>query len=73
MSQKPISEEALSELQRDTFGYFKNETNPGNGMVPDNTRKGPTPASRRSGWGWRLIRWQLSELSFRVKKPPSAS
>src|SRR5436190_21525518 len=38
MSQKPMSDEALDKLQRATFGYFKRETNPANGMVPDNTR-----------------------------------
>ena len=31
--------EALEELQRVTFGYFLKETNPANGLVPDNTRK----------------------------------
>src|ERR1051325_9083433 len=41
MSQPPMSVEALDKLQRDTFGYFKDETNLANGMVPDNTRKGP--------------------------------
>ncbi len=51
MSQKPISEEALSELQRDTFGYFKNETNPRNGMVPDNTRKGAHASIAAIGLG----------------------
>jgi hypothetical protein len=30
----------LDKLQRDTFGYFLKETNPQNGLVPDNTRKG---------------------------------
>jgi hypothetical protein len=40
MSQKPLSPEGLAKLQRDTFAYFKNETNLKNGMVPDNTRKG---------------------------------
>jgi hypothetical protein len=39
MNQEPMSDEALARLQRDTFGYFKNETNLTNGMVPDNTRK----------------------------------
>jgi len=39
MSQKPLSDEALVKLQRDTFGYFTNETNRRNGLVPDNTRK----------------------------------
>ena len=40
MSQKPLSPEALTTLQRDTFGFFKHETNLSNGLVPDNTRKG---------------------------------
>ena len=29
----------LEKLQQDTFGYFLKETNPANGLVPDNTRK----------------------------------
>ncbi|MEP6922564.1 MAG: glucoamylase family protein [bacterium] len=40
MTQTPMSDEALVQLQRDTFGYFKHETNLSNGLVPDNTRKG---------------------------------
>jgi len=39
MTQKPLSSEALSKLQQDTFGYFVKETNLSNGLVPDNTRK----------------------------------
>jgi hypothetical protein len=34
----------LEDLQRDTFGYFVHEANPGNGLVRDNTRYG-APAS----------------------------
>lgn len=30
--------EPLEQLQRATFGYFMHETNPANGLVPDNTR-----------------------------------
>jgi hypothetical protein len=30
----------LEKLQRDTFRYFLKETNPQNGLVPDNTREG---------------------------------
>jgi hypothetical protein len=30
----------LASLQRDTFGYFLEETNPVNGLVPDSTRDG---------------------------------
>lgn len=38
MSRPAVSEGALEELQRLTFGYFLEETNPANGLVPDNTR-----------------------------------
>ncbi len=38
MSEKVLSEKALEKLQKDTFGYFLKETNPENGLVPDNTR-----------------------------------
>ncbi len=31
---------ALDRLQRDTFGYFLEQTNPRNGLVPDSTRAG---------------------------------
>jgi hypothetical protein len=39
-----LSDKALEKLQRDAFRYFLQETNPANGLVPDNTRKG-VPAS----------------------------
>jgi hypothetical protein len=51
MSQQPMSGEALDKLQRDTFGYFKNETNLANGMVPDNTRKGAHASIAAIGLG----------------------
>jgi len=51
MSHQPMSEEALAKLQRDTFGYFKNETNLANGMVPDNTRKGAHASIAAIGLG----------------------
>ncbi len=38
MNEKVLSEKALEKLQKDTFGYFLKETNPENGLVPDNTR-----------------------------------
>jgi hypothetical protein len=34
----------LSQLQQETFGYFLNESNPKNGLVPDKTKK-KSPAS----------------------------
>ena len=40
MNPEPLSREALDTLQRDTFTYFKKETNPLNGLVPDSTRHG---------------------------------
>ena len=40
MNPEPLSREALDTLQRDTFTYFKKETNPLNGLVPDSTRPG---------------------------------
>jgi len=51
MSQKAMSDEALAKLQRDTFGYFKKETNLTNGMVPDNTRKGAHASIAAIGLG----------------------
>ncbi len=33
-------DDGLEKLQRDTFGYFLHETNPGNGLVADSTREG---------------------------------
>ena len=40
MTGKAAADEELERLQRDTFGYFLEETNPRNGLVPDNTRDG---------------------------------
>jgi hypothetical protein len=51
MPQKPMSDEALVKRQRDTFGYFKHETNLRNGMVPDNTRKGSHASIAAIGLG----------------------
>ena len=40
MSGKVLGNDALNRLQRNTFGYFLEETNPSNGLVPDSTREG---------------------------------
>jgi hypothetical protein len=40
VNQLTMSDQALEELQRATFGYFLKETNPANGLVPENTRQG---------------------------------
>jgi hypothetical protein len=39
-SSRAVGDVELDELQRDTFGYFLEEANPRNGLVPDSTRKG---------------------------------
>ena len=39
-----VDDEQLHALQKGTFTYFWRETNPANGLLPDNTLKGP-PAS----------------------------
>ena len=44
MSPTTVGEELLHELQRSTFNYFLEETNPRNGLVADNTR-GDSPCS----------------------------
>jgi len=36
---RPTTRLALDTLQRNTFEYFLKETNPTNGLVPDNTRR----------------------------------
>ena len=44
MSDAAMSQDTLDKLQQDAFEYFLCESNPANGMVPDNTRQG-APAS----------------------------
>jgi hypothetical protein len=45
----------LLKLQRDTFGYFLRETNPKNGMVPDNTREDSPASIAAIGFGLAAI------------------
>src|SRR5450756_2937570 len=40
MSSRVLGDDALDKLQRNTFGYFLEETSPSNGLVPDSTREG---------------------------------
>jgi hypothetical protein len=42
---QPLQEERLHSLQKETFNYFWNETNPQNGLLSDNTLKAGDPAS----------------------------
>ena len=40
MSRTSVSGDVLGKLQRDTFDYFLEQTNPHNGLVADSTREG---------------------------------
>jgi hypothetical protein len=64
----------FAELQRETFGYFLHEANPGNGLIPDNTRYGAAcsiaavglamacyPVAARRGW---LTRTEAAERTL---------
>lgn len=42
---EPLEEERLHSLQQETFNYFWKESNPENGLLPDNTMKAGQPAS----------------------------
>ncbi len=48
--QPSLSDKALHKLQRDTFGYFLEEANLANGMVPDSTRKNSTASITAIGF-----------------------
>lgn len=45
MKTRVNDDERLERLQRSTFDYFWNETNPANGLIADNTAPGNVPAS----------------------------
>ena len=49
----------LAELQRDTFRYFWRETNPGNGLIADNTAAPDIPASI-AGVGFALATYPVA-------------
>ena len=57
-------DEELQTLQRNTFRYFWQETNPSNGLIPDNTSAGGVPASI-AGVGLALTSYPVGvERSF---------
>ena len=57
-------EAQLQALQRNTFRYFWQETNPSNGLIPDNTSAGDVPASI-AGVGLALSSYPVAvERSF---------
>jgi hypothetical protein len=63
--QRPTyGDEQLHALQQNTFRYFWNETNPENGLIPDNTAAGAIPASI-AGVGFALGSYPVGvERSF---------
>jgi hypothetical protein len=63
--QRPTyGDEQLHVLQQNTFRYFWNETNPENGLIPDNTAAGAIPASI-AGVGFALGSYPVGvERSF---------
>src|SRR5919106_6438366 len=57
-------EDQLHTLQRNTFRYFWKETNPRNGLIPDNTASHDIPASI-AGVGFALASYPVAvERSF---------
>jgi hypothetical protein len=57
-------EDQLHTLQRNTFRYFWEETNPENGLIPDNTAAADIPASI-AGMGFALASYPVAvERSF---------
>src|SRR5687767_4054178 len=58
------SDQQLQSLQRNTFRYFWEETNPENGLIPDNTAADDIPASI-AGVGFALTSYPVAvERSF---------
>ena len=61
---RTYGEDQLHTLQRNTFRYFWEETNPENGLIPDNTSADDFPASI-AGVGWALSSYPVAvERSF---------
>src|SRR6185295_9299971 len=52
-------DDQLQALQRNTFRYFWQETNPDNGLIPDNTQPGDIPASI-AGVGFALASYPVA-------------
>ena len=57
-SEPCYSDEQLRRLQRNTFRYFWRETNPANGLIPDNTAGDHVPASI-AGVGFALASYPV--------------
>jgi hypothetical protein len=56
---RTYGDEQLETLQRNTFRYFWEETNPENGLIPDNTSAGDIPASI-AGVGFALASYPVA-------------
>ena len=55
MNAQPLHDNYLLNLQRNTFAYFIQETNPANGLVPDNTRRGSHSSIAATGLGLAAV------------------
>ena len=62
------SDEQLRTLQRNTFRYFWEETNPENGLIPDNTSADDVPASI-AGVGLALASYPVAVERSLVARP----
>ena len=56
---QPYGDNELHGLQRNTFRYFWEETNPENGLIPDNTAADEVPASI-AGVGFALASYPVA-------------
>ncbi|HZK81534.1 MAG TPA: glucoamylase family protein, partial [Humisphaera sp.] len=66
MNHRPVSDQTLSDLQRQSFHYFTHEINPDNGLVADRTQDG-SPVSV-GGTGLALAAYPAAiELGFRKR------
>jgi hypothetical protein len=64
LSPETYGDDDLQTLQRNTFRYFWKESNPENGLIPDNTSADGVPASI-AGVGWALASYPVAvERSF---------
>ena len=59
-------DDELQTLQRDTFQYFWQETNPSNGLIPDNTSAGGVPASVVREHRACLLEWHPRSGHYQV-------
>ena len=65
-NQPASTEEMLDALQRDPFGYFLHETNPGNGLVVDKTQPDAVASIAAVGFALAVSRRARLELTVGI-------